>query len=310
MKSSKLALVLLMSAIVTGNVQAQTEYNNTNVIHVNTNAIALGGPGAVLGDFPIDPSIGGLPVGLEHDGGGNLLGTAISVDTFYTINTSGTLVNGPVSIGANSFNPIGITITADGTSIYVTDSSDADVDMYDTAGNYASSFSVAAETTFPEGITYSQPDGNLYVVGGSGVAEVLQYDLAGTLLNRFPINGSSPDGIALDLQRCVFWIYDSGTDTVRSYDSTFTQIDAFPGTGAAGFSSGEGLAVIGNSLYVMASGSDTVVEFDISTATTASGTFCQSAFSSVPIPATNKTSLFLLTLLLLIGGGIYSRKFS
>lgn len=204
---------------------------------------------------------------LENDGSGDLLGTEITNQQYYTQSTTGTLVSGPTSVAADTGNAIGI--TQNGSSIFITDTGNQRVNEYDLSGNFLGSFDVSTETTFPVGISYSGPIGNLFVVYGAGGNKVSEYDLSGTLLNNYPINGSSQDGIAFDFQRCTFWIYDSGTDLVRSYDSSFTEIENFPSTGAAGFSSGEGLAVVGDSLYIVATGAGEVVEFDISGAQTA-----------------------------------------
>lgn len=290
---------------------AQTDDVNNNLSGVNSTPIVAGGPGAVIGSNTFDAGItGGTPVGLEHDGSGTLLLTEITNDEAFTVNTSAALLNGPTSVVANTGNPIGI--STNGTNLFITDTADQDVDIYDASYNYISSFDATGSTTFPEGITYASFDNNLYVVDGSGGNQVGQYDLAGTLLNTFPINGSSPDGIALDFQRCVFWIYDSGTDTVRSYDNTFNELDSFPGTIAAGFAGGEGLAVINNSLFVVSTGSNTLVEFDISNATTASnaGTLCATLAPPTPVPTLSNFSILLLVLTILLCGGILVRKFN
>ena len=259
---SILATAAMMSSTAFAQLADDPNNNSFNVTGTTPN----GGVGSVLNSFNPPAPPGGLNVGLEHDGNGDLLNTEIVADDFQTHNaTDGTNVSGPFNINANSAGSIGI--TTDGTNIYVTDTVDDDVDTYSTAGAYVSSFPTAS--TFPEGITIGSFDGNFYVVDGGGGNVVEQYDPTGTPLSTFPILGSSPDGIAFDDARCSFWIYDSGTDTVRQYDNTFNEISNFAGSGAAGFGNGEGLAVIGDSLFVMATGSNTVVEFDISGATPA-----------------------------------------
>ena len=201
---------------------------------------------------------GGYPVGLEHDGAGNLYLTDIADFSLYRITTGGSTIN---SWGGLLGNPIGV--TSDGNFIYVTDAIADSVQIYMMDGTHVGGFPVSVYTTFPEGITYCPNNGHLYVVGGSGWNIVIEYTRDGTAVTLYPINGSSPDGIAWDPMRQCFWLYDSGTDTVRQYDTSFVQMDSFPGTINAGFSSGEGLAVIGDSLYVVATGSDAIVEFDI-----------------------------------------------
>jgi len=212
--------------------------------------------GDVLGSFA---GVGATPVGLEHDGNGDLYQTAITDDTVYLITTGGAILSS-FSVLPNTGNPIGV--TTDGTSVWVTDTTGMDVDEYTLAGAYVGSFDVSALTTFPEGITFNPNTGNLYVVDGAGGAVVIEYTTAGVMVATFPINGSSQDGIAYDPVRNSYWIYDSGTDSVTHYDVAFTFLEAFPGTSAAGFGGGEGLAVIGDTCYIMG-GLTTIVMFDL-----------------------------------------------
>lgn len=301
----------LFSLIICAPLFAQTDDSNNAAFNPAT-ANRGGGVGTFIGSITSPPTgvTGSTPVGLEHDGSGNLLVTEISNDQYFSQSTAGPLVTGPFNVAANNANPIGI--TTDGSTLYLTDTAASDVDLFDLAGNYLSSFDVSTETTFPEGITYVAPMNNLFVVDGAGGNKVSEYDLSGNLLNNYPINGSSQDGIAFDDQRCVFWIYDSGTDLVRSYDSSFTEIENFPGTGANGFTNGEGVGVIGNSLYVMAPGSSAIVEFDISLATPAANAATLCARGTGPaqiVPVNNFYVLALLSLLLMVFGAFTARRF-
>lgn len=202
-----------------------------NPLKITAAALAftgLVGAQTFIGQFPLTTT-NALPVGLEHDGAGNLwftdLGAAAEIGRCD--------VNGNVlvtySVAANTPNPIGI--TTDGTNVYVTDTSVADVDVYDLVGNYISSFAVGAFTTFPEGITFNPVTGNLYVVDGTA-SNVFEFTTAGTNVASFPLNGTSVDGIAYDISSNSYWIYDSGTDSIRNYDSSFNQLSAVPGTNA------------------------------------------------------------------------------
>lgn len=302
MKFFRLALPAALVLAASGSVFAQTDDPENASFNVNTSP--RGGLGTVVSTSALAVAGGGTPVGIEHNGSGNLYLTDITATAYAIISPTGAVQGGPTTL-AGGPNPIGI--TSDGTSLFVTDTVSETVVTYDFSGAQQASFSVSAQTTFPEGITIPTYNSNLFVVDGSGGNNVYEYDTAGTLLNTFPINGSSPDGIAFDNLRCVFWVYDSGTDTVRSYDSTFTAVDTFPGTGAAGQGSGEGLAVIGNSLFVVATGADVMVEFDISGATPASnaGTLCpqQVAPPSIPVPTLGSKAMILMVLTLLLGGG-------
>lgn len=284
--------------IASGAAVAQTTDDPNNAVN-GVNTSPRGSVGAVIGSFPVDPAFSNLPVGLENDGSGNLDLTEIGgmIPNAGVIDTTGAAVTGPTGL-SDTGNAIGITRI--GGNLAITDTTTAEVDYYDPSYTFVSSFSVAGETTFPEGITTAPFSGNLYVVDGAGGNVVIEYDPSGTLVTTFPINGSSPDGIAFDPIRCTFWIYDSGTDTVRSYDSTFTEIETFPGTAAAGGGGGEGLGVIGNRLYVMDPGNSQVFEFDISAATPApnAGSLCLPD-GSQPVPSLNRMGLVLLTLMML-----------
>ncbi|MGE0145343.1 MAG: hypothetical protein AB7I19_17030 [Planctomycetota bacterium] len=180
--------------------------------------------GPLLRSFPL-VTTNGFPVGLDHNGSGGLLFTDIGTnDELGLSNLNGTILF-RVNVAANSINPIGITAqVAPSFRAYVTDSGGPDVDVYDNLGSYLSSFSVAAQTTFPEGIAYRTNNGHLYVVDGSGGNKVSEYTTAGVHVADFPINGSSPDGIAWDPSNDTFWIYDSGTDTCRQYSSAFVEL--------------------------------------------------------------------------------------
>lgn len=247
----KLCFFFVACALVSLSGLAQLRDDPNNNIH----GTATRATGDVVTSF--NPGTGGaFPVGLEHDGGGGLLITDIGDDTVNFMDLTGSVSSSFAGVG----NPIGI--STDGVNIYQTDTAGQQVVIFNSAGTQTGSFSVATETTFPEGITYNPNTGNLYVVSGSGENYVAEYTTAGTLVGTYPINGSSQDGIAFAYD--FYWIYDSGTDLVRRYDTSFNEVGNFGGTSAAGFGTGEGLAVVGDVLYVCASGTNTVVGFDIS----------------------------------------------
>ena len=227
---------------------------------------------SALGDVigTITPPIGVVnPIGLEHDGSGNFYLTDNVGNQVVLMDTTGAQISS-FSVAANSPNPLGI--TTDGSSIYVTDASGQDVDIYALDGTYVSSFSVFAETPFPEGITYNPLTGNLYVVDGAFASDppdsILEYTPGGTLVNQTILSTLSNDGIAFDPNRFTYWSYESNGDTVIHYDLDFSVLETFPGTNAAGYSDGEGVGVIGDSVYVAATSSNVIVEFDVTGAMT------------------------------------------
>lgn len=234
--------------------------------------------------YPIPPL--SFPVGLVHNGGGNLIGTDIGIDSVFGMDTASPTANiffGPVDISATSGSPIGVTF--DNVTVYITDTDDDDVDLYNTVAAYLSSFSVSAYTTFPEGIAWNPLNGHLYVVNGSSGGLVHEFTTGGAHVADYPIPGTSPDGLAWDPTRECFWLYDSGTDSIRQFTPTFTQMSRKPGTIAAGFSGGEGVAVIGDMLYVAASNSGVVVEFSIFGASSAVGFIFSDGFESGGVSA-------------------------
>ncbi len=270
------AIVLLVAAIVAGAPAAlfgQPEHEATVFPdHVFEPGPVTEGLGAFLGSFATPG--GTSPVGIEHDGSGAALWlTEIGNDEIILMNTSGGLISS-FSYLPDTDSALGITF--DGTDLRVTDSLpdlSETVNQITTAGTFLGSFSVDAQTSFPEGITFNPFTGNLYVVDGDATPpdNVFEYDLAGTLVNTFPLATTSTDGIAFDPERCSYWVYDSGTDTVTHYDIAFNVMESFPGTAAAGFANGEGVAVIGDILYVVSTGSIVVVTFDVADAMVGTG---------------------------------------
>ncbi|HSL18526.1 MAG TPA: hypothetical protein VLB51_11535 [Methylomirabilota bacterium] len=238
--------------------------------------------------YPVPPI--DIPCGLAHNGGGGLIGTDLGTDSIFGMHPTsptGTLFFGPADISATSKEPIGL--THDNVTIYVTDSTDDDVDLYDGAAQYISSFSVSSFTSFPEGIAWAPFNGHLYVVNGSSGNAVHEFTTGGTHIADYPVAGSSQDGLAWDFNRECFWLYDSGSDSIRQFTPTFTQMSRSPGTIAAGFGRGEGLAVIGDVLYLVAIDSDTVVEFDISSASSAAGFIFSDGFEAGNLAAWSST---------------------
>jgi hypothetical protein len=65
---------------------------------------------------------------------------------------------------------------------------------------------------------------------------------------------------------------------------------SFPGSAAAGSSTGEGVAVIGDLLYVMATGSDEIVVFDITPAESSTSYIFGDSFGSGTTDAWDSTT--------------------
>ena len=239
--------------------------------------------GEVVGsfDFPNPPIPPNPPyhslTGLEHDGDGNLYCADWTENPlakqFFVVTPdepTAQLIDGPVDVQAHTGSPGGITAVAN--HVYIADVIPAEVDVYDLAGGYLASFLVQPHTFWPRGLTYSRITRHLYVVDGQDLGRVSEFDLNGNWVQDFnTLNGSSHDGLAFDPERCSYWLYDSGTDMVRHYDLNFVEMESFAGPAASGFGLGDGVAVIGDRLYVMStmspvSGWPTVVIFDVADA--------------------------------------------
>lgn len=239
------------------------------------------GFGAVLGWFVPLPE--NHPAGLAQDGNDNLYVTDLFPGTVYLIDILGTPITS-FSYMPNTGSATGI--TTDGAYLYLTDSDGDDVDIYTPAGTYVSSFSVAAQTSFPEDITYNPFTRNLYVLDSDLIMgdNVFEYvPTTGTLVNTFPLSSISTDGITFDPIRCTYWVYDSNSDTVTHYDPAFSALETFPGSVTAGFSSGEGMAVIDDILYVAAFGSNRIISFDLTGANSSFADTCSPPTAAIDL---------------------------
>ncbi len=171
------------------------------------------------------------------------------------MDTTGALVLPAVATSPITTGPLGVANSPEG--IWLTDLGDARVVLNTFDGAFVRSFSTLPQTSVPEGLDFHPVTGNLFVVGGGGENRVFEYQPNGTFVAGFPINGASQDGIAFDAVRCSFWIFDSGTDSARHYffdGIAMTEQESFPGTSIAGFGNGEGVAVVGDRLYVAGTG--------------------------------------------------------
>jgi DNA-binding beta-propeller fold protein YncE len=230
------------------------------------------GLGAFIASVPVTFDTG--VIGIEHDGNGDLLYTSNLTDDVGRMGTDGGQITSlfTASQGTGT-NPLGV--TTDGTDLYVTDTVDNEVEIYSAGGAPLGTFSVLGQTAFPEGITYSPVSGRLIVVDGAFSTEppdsLVEYTTGGALVDVTILAATSNDGAAYDPARCSVFVYDSAADNVTQYDENDLSVilGSFSGTSTEGLGPGEGVAVIGDVLYVMASGTDTLASFDISGAPSA-----------------------------------------
>lgn len=256
------------------------------------------GVGAVIGNVPVtfDTSV----IGIEHDGSGNLLYTANTSDEIGVMGTDGAQIMALFTAAQGTgTNPIGV--TTDGSNFYVTDTVDDEVEIYDSTGAPIGTFSVLAQTGFPEGLTYSPETDQIFVIDGefttSPPDSILRYQTNGTFLGQTDLTTLSNDGAGYDPARCSVWVYESAGDSITQF-SEFDQsiLTTFAGTNTAGFGGGEGVAVIGDVLYVMAAGTDTLVSFDIADAPSV----CLAGEPVVEVPTLNWMGMVALFALLAV----------
>ena len=199
------------------------------------------------------------PVDLYSLGNGYFLISDLSNDALYEIDVHGKVIRQVFGYPAGSNV---IAVTTDGANmIYLTETNGDQILIFDKQGNLINSFSVAAYTSFPEGIAYNPKTKLLYVVDGQSghSAQVHVFTMDGVFVTSYPIQGSSPDGIAYDEKVDGYWIYDSGTNQARLYNSDFSQVMlAFTGPGG-----GEGISTYDGKVYIVQTGTATLFGYDI-----------------------------------------------
>ena len=252
MKRAKMMLWLGVAiCLVAGGAWAQLESD------------ALGSMPKALGDASIAFAVlTGQAVGMGHDGHGNLYVTNVSADTCELYSSTGTLIS---QFGVTS-QPMDV--TTDGTNIYITDLGRQMVDIYALDGTYQSGFLVSAETTWPKGITYEPLTGHLFVVENDNNApdHILEYTTDGIFVGQTALATERNFGIAWDPKRQVFWVYALKDDSLTSYGRDLTVLETYTGPRTAGYGSGEGVAVINDTVYVMDFNNDQAIAFDMAVA--------------------------------------------
>ncbi|MEZ4899323.1 MAG: hypothetical protein R2806_20930, partial [Saprospiraceae bacterium] len=198
-----------------------------------------------------------VPVDLYSLGNGYFLISDLGNDALYEIDVHGKVIRQVFGYPAGTNV---IAVTTDGANmVYLTETDFDQVLIYDKQGNPINAFSVSAYTTFPEGIAYNPKTKLLYVVDGATLAQVHVFTMDGVFVTTYPIQGSSPDGIAYDEKVDGYWIYDSGTNQARLYNSDFSQVMlAFTGPGGA-----EGISTYDGKVYIVQTGNATLFSYDI-----------------------------------------------
>ena len=235
----------------------------------------VGGLGAFTGS--ITPAVAGLPAGLAQNGFALILTTEAPDEVLVISSATGAVLVGPFDIDATTAAvPLGAafdpTIASPGTPSFMTnDNGSSEIDHYDDFVTYITSYTPPG-FFFGEGIAWEPASGNYFVTDtfdfGLGSPVVREITPLGTQVNVTPIALGAPQGIGYDSARNLFWIYDLATDSVYSYNMGLVQQESFFAdlfTLAGG--NGEGLTVLGDTVYIAEPFSGDIYTFDISAAT-------------------------------------------
>jgi DNA-binding beta-propeller fold protein YncE len=180
------------------------------------------------------------------------------------------------SVAGQDLIPNGIYIKPDGTAFYVTGRTNNTVYQYTLGG-----FSVAAQESNPTGLFVRSDGLKMYVVG-SGGDEVNEYDLStawdvstATFLQLFSVAAQDtvPTGIFFKPDGTKMYISGNTGDDVNEYDlstawdvSSATFIQSFSVAGQEATPEGLFFKPDGTKMYVLGSATDSIYEYNLSTA--------------------------------------------
>ena len=196
------------------------------------------------------------------------------LSTAWDVSTATYLQN--FSVSAQETVPTGLFFKADGTKMYVTGWSGADVNEYDlstawdvSTATYLQNFSVSAQETAPSDLFF-KPDGTkMYVVGSSG-DEVNEYDLStawdvstASYLQLFSVaaQDTTPYGLFFKPDGSKMYVVGQTGDTVYEYI-----LGGFNVGAQENAVHGLSFKPDGTKMYVVGSSGDDVNEYDLSTA--------------------------------------------
>jgi 6-phosphogluconolactonase (cycloisomerase 2 family) len=180
------------------------------------------------------------------------------------------------SVATEEINPNDIFFKPDGTKMYVTGTTGADVNEYDlstawdiSTASYLQNFSVSAQEAFPAGIFF-KPDGTkMYVMGTSG-DDVNEYDLSiawdvstASYLQNFSVSAQeiAPVGLFFKPDGSAFYIVGVVNDTVYQYT-----LGGFSVAAQEANPLGLSFKTDGTKMYIVGSSGDDVNEYDLSAA--------------------------------------------
>jgi hypothetical protein len=177
---------------------------------------------------------------------------------------------GSTGAGNGQFNvPRGIAVNS--THIFVADTQNNRVQIFDLSGNFADTFGSAGagngQFDIPTGITVNATHIFVTEIGND---RVQIFDLSGNFVDTFGSLGAgngqftNPDGIAVNSNN--IFVVDGGNDRVQIFDLSGNFVDTFGSAGAGNgqFGNPSGIAVNSNNIFVTEVGNDRVQIFDLS----------------------------------------------
>ena len=199
------------------------------------------------------------------------------------------------NVDANTSYGRGLTLSSDGTKLFVVDAADKQIRMWSVASafnldsgvSYVSSFSVETEDTSPTGVKFNA-DGTKMFVTGKTTASIYQYSLsvgfdvttASYDSVSFSVVGQdpTPEGLAFNVDGTKMYVAGEQRDTIHQYalgtgfnlsTASYTS-KSFSAQAQDSDISDVSLSLDGTKVFVLGNATDTVYQYDLSTAFDAS----------------------------------------
>ena len=192
------------------------------------------------------------------------------------------------SVSLQESGPTGIAFSSDGAKMFVVGDTGDDVNEYElstpfdaSTAAFVDSFSVSLQETSPTGMAFSSDGAKMFVVGSRGDA-VHEYALStpfdastAAFVYTFSVSSrsSNPQGMAFSSDGAKMFVIDNGRDTVIEYEmstpfdaSTAAFVDATSIRSQVDSPTGIAFSSDGAKMFVTGSISDSVHEYDLSSA--------------------------------------------
>jgi sugar lactone lactonase YvrE len=191
------------------------------------------------------------------------------------------------SVAGQETAPVGLFFKPDGTKMYISGTTGQDVNEYNlstpwlvSSATYVQNFSVSAQETTPNGLSF-KPDGTkMYILGNNG-DDVNEYDLStpwdistASYLQNFSIatQETIPQDLFFKPDGTKMYIVGTSTDSVNEYNlstqwdiSTASHVQSFFVGTEEGAPTGLFFKSDGTKMYITGTGGDEINEYDLST---------------------------------------------